>query len=84
MICFYRKTNDLHQFLIFISFWSSTLHVSDGLSVRHQESKTVHTATDICQTYTADCLLASSQQNLFEIFHPEALPHTIKVLYISH
>jgi len=38
--------------------WSNTLHVSDGLSVHHQEFKTVHTATGICQTDTADCLLA--------------------------
>jgi len=37
---------------------NDTLHVSDGLSVRHQEIKTAHTATGICQTDTADCLLA--------------------------
>ena len=46
---------------------SNTLHVSDGLSVQHQEFKTVHTATGICQTDTADCLLASRQQHLFDI-----------------
>jgi hypothetical protein len=34
----------------------NTLHVSDGLSVHHQEFKTVHTATGICQTDTAACL----------------------------
>jgi hypothetical protein len=28
----------------------NTLHVSDGLSVRHQESKTVHTASGIRHT----------------------------------
>ena len=28
----------------------NTLHVSDGLSVHHQESKTVHTASGICHT----------------------------------
>ena len=39
--------------------WNGTLHVSDGLSVHLQEFKTVHTATDICQTDTAVCLLAS-------------------------
>jgi hypothetical protein len=33
--------------------WSNTLHVSDGLSIRHQELRTVHTATGICQTDTA-------------------------------
>jgi len=27
-----------------------TLHVSDGLSVHHQELKTAHTATGKCQT----------------------------------
>ena len=39
----------------------STLHVSDSLSVYHQEFKTVHTATRICQADTANCLLASKQ-----------------------
>ena len=51
----------------FILFWNDTLHVSDGLSVHHQEFKTVHTATGICQTDTANSLLASSQQYLFDI-----------------
>ena len=41
-------------------YWSNTLHVSDGLSLRHQELKTVHTARDICQT-------ACSRQYLFDI-----------------
>jgi hypothetical protein len=27
-----------------------TLHVSEGLSVHHQEFKTVHTASGICHT----------------------------------
>jgi len=27
----------MHQFLKFILFWNNTLHVSDGLSVHHQE-----------------------------------------------
>ena len=50
--------------LKFISFWNDTLHVSDGLSVHHQEFKTVHTATGVCQRDTAVCLLASRQQYL--------------------
>jgi hypothetical protein len=68
----------MHQVLEFILFCSSTLHVSAGLSIHHQESKTVHTASGICQTDAADCLLAktssisfplaSSQQNLFDIY----------------
>ena len=41
-------------------YWSKILHVSDGLSVHHQEFKSVHTATGICQTDTADRLLASN------------------------
>jgi len=38
--------------------WSNTLHVSDSLSVHHQEFETVHTATGIRKTDTAGCLLA--------------------------
>jgi len=63
MIYFYSKTNEMHQFLKFILFCSSALCVSDGLSVHHQESKTVHTASGICQTDSADCLLAGTRWN---------------------
>ena len=56
----YSKTNKMHQFIKFILFWNDTLHVLDGLSVHHQEFKTVHTGTGICQTDTAVCLLAST------------------------
>jgi len=41
-------------------FWNDILHVSDGLSVHHQEFKTVHTATGICETHTAVFLLADT------------------------
>jgi hypothetical protein len=79
MIYFYSKTNEMHQFLKFILVCSSTLHVSDGLSVHHQEPTIVHTASGVCQTGSGDCLLAgkrcsisfplaSSQQNLFDIY----------------
>jgi len=54
---FYSKTNKMHQRIKFILFWNDTLHVSDGLSVHHQEFKIVHRATGICQTDTATCLL---------------------------
>jgi len=53
----------MYQCINFILFWNDTLHISDGLSVlsvRHQEFKTVHTATSICQTGTAVCLLAGT------------------------
>jgi hypothetical protein len=64
-VFFYSKTNKMHQFLKFILFCNITLHVSDGLYVHHQESKTVHTATGICQTDSADCLLAGTTWNWF-------------------
>jgi len=73
----------MHQILNFILFCSSTLHVLDGLSVHHQESKIVHTASGICQIGSvAACWrerdrtvlaspnlfpLASSQQNLYSL-----------------
>jgi len=31
--------------------WNHTLHVSDGLSIHHQEFKTVHTAVSVCLLY---------------------------------
>ena len=58
---FYSRTNEMHQILKFILFCSSTLHVSDSPSVHHQESKTAHTASGICQTDYADCLLAGTR-----------------------
>ena len=64
----------MHQCIKFILFWNDILHVSDGLSVHHQELKTVHIATGIYQTDTAVCLLADSsisltscQEYLFDI-----------------
>ena len=47
-------------------FRSDAVHVSDGLSVHHQDYKTVHTATGIYQTDTAVCWLAFRQQYLFD------------------
>ena len=59
----------MHQFLKFILFWNNTPHVSDGLSVHHQEFKTEHTATGICQqTDAVACLLASRKQYLSDIY----------------
>jgi hypothetical protein len=45
-IAFYSKSNQMHQFLKFIFIFGITLHVSDSLSVHHQEIKTAHTATE--------------------------------------
>jgi hypothetical protein len=63
----YSKTNEMHQFLKFILLCSSTLHVSDGLSVHHRESKTVNTASGICQIDSADYLLAGTRWNEFHL-----------------
>jgi hypothetical protein len=53
------KPNRCTSFSNLFLFRNNTLHVSGGLFVHHQEFKTVHTATDICQTDTVTCLLAS-------------------------
>ena len=45
----------MHQFLKFFYF-GITHYVSDGLSVHHQEFKTVHTVTGIFQTETCCCM----------------------------
>jgi len=48
-------------------FWNRTLHVLGTFSVHHQESSTAYTAIGICHTGYVDCLLASSQYNLYDI-----------------
>jgi len=54
----------MHQFFKLI-FGIELLHVLDSFSVHHQEASTVHTAAGVCHTGYADCLLASSQHNLY-------------------
>ena len=54
----------------------NTLHVSDCLSVHHQESKTVHTASGICHT---DSVAAYKYLLLFFFFF---LPYQRKLLFI--
>jgi len=68
---FHSKTNEMHQFFKFILFCSSTLRVSDGLPIHHQESKTVHTTSGICHTDSDDRLLAGTRWNNFfsNLFH---------------
>jgi len=57
----------MHYRIKFILFWNDTLHVSDGLSVHHQEFKNVHTVTGVCQTDTAVCLLAGTRWKEFHL-----------------
>ena len=47
-----------------ILFWNDTLHVLDGLPIHHQQFKTVHTASGICQIDTAVFLLAVCMYSL--------------------
>ena len=66
-------------------FWNDTVHVSDGLSVHHQEFKTVHTATGVCQTDTAVCLLASEQQypNIISMVKPTGCTNVLNIFYFG-
>jgi len=64
---FYSKINQMYNTLKFILFWNNPLHVLDGLSVHHQESKTYIQH----QVYVVQVLwlLASKQpQNLYDIY----------------
>jgi len=50
-----------------VSLWHMPVAVCTVFNVHHQELKTIHTATGICQTDTVVCLLTSRQQYLFDI-----------------
>jgi hypothetical protein len=56
----FLKDNQRDALISQMYFWNRTVHVSDGFSVHHQESSTVYTATGICHTGFADCLLGGS------------------------
>jgi hypothetical protein len=45
----HSKTNQMHS-ISNLFYFGTTLHVSGGLFVHHQESKTVRTALGICHT----------------------------------
>jgi len=47
-------TNKMRLFSMYL-FLQDALHASDGFSVHHQELKTAHTASGICQTDTVTC-----------------------------
>jgi len=57
-----RRTSFSNLFYLAVA-----LHVLDGLSVHQQESKVVHTASGICQTDSADCLLAGTRRKQFHL-----------------
>ena len=79
----YQETQ---QFLKFLLFCSSTIHVSDGLSVHHQASKTVHNS--IRYISNRFCwLLASgnaSKQSAESVWHiPDAVMYSLKLLMMD-
>ena len=59
-------------------YWSNTLHVSDSLFFHHQEFKTVHTATGICQILLSACQQADS--SIFYVCRYCSKPSTTKIL----
>jgi hypothetical protein len=65
MIYFHSKTNWMHNFRVFFNI---TLHVSDVLSVYHQEFNTVHTAS-VASGHEMEHLVPASKQsaNLYDI-----------------
>jgi len=59
MIYSYNK-NQREAQISQIYFGNRTLHVSDIISIHHQEFSTVHSTIGICHTDFADCLLAGT------------------------
>ena len=51
----------MHQCIKFILFWNDTLHVSDGLSVHHQQFQDCKYSN---HTDTSVCLLASRHSSI--------------------
>ena len=59
VIYFYSKTNQMHNISNLFYFGNNTLHVSDGLSVHHQESSIscpLASSHRTCMTYTWCCM----------------------------
>jgi len=71
MIYSHNKNKRCTDFLN-LFFWNRTLNVSDGFSVRHQESITVHTTISVCHTGYADSLRAGSGWDCSSILIPLA------------
>jgi len=71
----YSKPNQLHNmYLKFILFWNNTLHVSDGLYVHRQESKTTYSIRYMSYRFCG-CLLTSSRRR------PERPSETCRVSF---
>jgi hypothetical protein len=67
----FKYTNKMQRYTIFF-ITVNDLHVSSGSSAHHQELKTVHTASGICQA----CLLlplavAASKLDIYQFWAPD-------------
>jgi hypothetical protein len=63
---FLSITNTMQRYVIFF-FTVNALPVSSGFSAHHQELKTVHTASGVCQTWFA--ATASMAELEFQLTH---------------
>jgi len=71
--CTYSNRHMSNRYCCLLASGNNTVHVSDGLSVHHQQFKTVHTATGTCQTDTAVCLLAGITLYMFRTVFPSII-----------
>jgi len=71
--CTYSNIHMSNRYCYLLVSENNTLHVSNNLSVHHQEFKTVHTATYICQTDTAICLLGRITLYMFRTVFPSII-----------
>jgi len=56
-------TNKMWHFSIYLFLWDA-VHVSDGFSIHHQELKSAHKASGICQANTWCCTCMCSFEPL--------------------
>jgi len=63
ILYFYSKSNQMHN-ISNLFYFGTTLHVSDSLSIHHQESKTVHTSSGMSYRFCG----CKQPQNLYDIY----------------
>ena len=76
----------MHNMSYLFYFGNNTLHVSDGLSFHHQESKTVHTASGIrvCHTGSvAVCQQAATEPVWYDAVSKQPQNLYGKMLYVQ-
>ena len=56
IVLMYSSITNKKQRYTIVFITTNALHVSSGSSAHHQELKTIHTASGICQTFSASYL----------------------------